>query len=131
MLYLDLWLLLQYYEIFILAFSIDHRSYEQKKIGFETKLNISKYCNIFTEKQNFSYQLYAILVYISTNSESNLGHYIVYIHNIELDQWIEYDDSKVTQLDSYKEQVKKLKRQISLVYFILKKTFLIISKKII
>ena len=124
MLYLDLWLLLQYYEIFILAFSIDHRSYEQKKIGFETKLNISKYCNIFTEKQNFSYQLYAILVYISTNSESNLGHYIVYIHNIELDQWIEYDDSKVTQLDSYKELVKKVKKaNISGLFYIKENVF--------
>ena len=70
-------------------------------------LNIKYYCNDLTTKQDYSYQLFAILIYMNTDQKQQLGHYIVYIHNLEKDKWYEYDDSKVTQLDSI-NNVKKL-----------------------
>lgn len=87
----------------ILTFSIEYRSYDKINLAFETTINLNKYCNILHE-QNVSYQLYAILAY----EGHNLGHYIVYIHNIEFDQWIEYNDSKVTKLKSLKNVNEKL-----------------------
>lgn len=87
----------------ILTFSIEYRSYDKINLAFETTINLNKYCNI-PHEENASYQLYAILAY----EGENLGHYLVYIHNIEIDQWIEYDDSKVTKLKSLKSVNEKL-----------------------
>ena len=111
----------------ILTFSIEYRSYNQTNFAFATKINLKKYCKIAT-KENFDYELFAILVYISLNP--GLGHYVVYIRNFESDQWFEYNDSKVTALKSLKEVNDRMKTShVSGLFYVNKSIFSNFQKK--
>lgn len=83
----------------ILAFSFEYRLGQKSSFNFDTNINIKNFCN--NENQDFSYTLYAILVHIGPNLQG--GHYIVYIHNLENDQWIKYNDSRVRIVESLKK----------------------------
>lgn len=84
----------------ILAFSFEYRSFKKVDFQFNTKINLKNYC-INQRNQEYSYQLYAILIYIGSKSDKN--HYIVYIHNLESDKWIGYNDSIFFELKSFND----------------------------
>lgn len=53
----------------MLTFSIEYRSFNKTKFEFKKMLNIKYYYNDLTTKQDYSYQLFAILIYMNTDQK--------------------------------------------------------------
>lgn len=82
-------------------FDFDYRTMSRFKIGsvvsFPEILNVKKYLPETTVEENCDYELFSIMIHSGSASG---GHYYVFIKSFENNQWYNFNDEKVTKIDS-------------------------------